>query len=94
MSEGSPQLSSAQRKLLRGQAQRLEPHLHIGKQGLTENVIQFLDELFKRHQLVKIRFEGMDRERQKELVGDIEAALSCAEVGQLGHTASFYRPSA
>jgi RNA-binding protein YhbY len=51
-------LSSAEKKELRGIAQRLKPHVHIGKQGLSETVNAEIETALLKNGLIKIRFEG------------------------------------
>ena len=49
-------LSSSQRKYLRGVAHGLKPVVLIGQKGLTTSVVDALDEALMTHELVKAKF--------------------------------------
>lgn len=83
-------LSSAEKKELRGIAQRLKPHLHIGKQGLSETVSKEIDTALTKNGLIKIRFEA-EREAIKSYCAEIQAKLGCEYIGGVGKTAIFFR---
>ncbi|WP_269539635.1 YhbY family RNA-binding protein [Cerasicoccus fimbriatus] len=86
-------LNSAEKKHLRGVAQRLAAGVHVGKQGLTDTLIAELDQLLKRDELVKVKFV-LDREGIKTAIADIEQRTDSECVGSVGKTAAFYRPKA
>lgn len=83
-------LSSAEKKELRGIAQRLKPHVHIGKQGLTETVLKETETALTKNGLIKIRFEA-ERTVIKEFCVKITEALGCEYCGGVGKTAVFFR---
>ncbi len=83
-------LSSAEKKDLRGLAQRLKPHVHVGKQGLSETVLGEIETALLKNGLIKIRFEG-DRAAVKAYTAEIPAKLGCEYVGGVGKTGIFFR---
>lgn len=83
-------LSSAEKKELRGLAQRLKPHVHVGKHGLTETVLKETDTALTKNGLIKLRFE-LDRVTMKDFCGQISEKLGCEQVGGVGKTAVFFR---
>lgn len=83
-------LSSAEKKELRGIAQRLKPHLHIGKQGLSETVLKEVDTALLKNGLIKIRFET-DRSTSKTYCTEIAEKLDCEYIGGVGKTGIFFR---
>lgn len=85
-------LSSSQRRTLRGLAHHLEPLVQIGRAGLTEAVLESLDEALADHELVKVRFLG-HREHKKALCERVARRLDAALAGTVGHVAIFYRPA-
>ena len=89
MDESKP-LSQAEKKELRGIAQRLKPHVHVGKNGLTDTVIQEIDTALLKNGLIKIRFEG-DRERITEYRKGITGKNACEYVGGVGKVGIFFR---
>ncbi|GHB97701.1 YhbY family RNA-binding protein [Cerasicoccus arenae] len=83
-------LTSAEKKKLRGMAQRLPNHAHVGKLGLTDSLVAELELMLKRQQLVKVKFI-VDRDAMKAVISDIEQRTTCECVGHVGKTAAFYR---
>lgn len=83
-------LSSAEKKELRGISQRLKPHVHIGKQGLSETVVAEINTALTKNGLIKIRFEA-DRAAIKAYCAEIPEKLSCEYIGGVGKVGIFYR---
>ena len=83
-------LTSAEKKELRGIGQRLKPHLHIGKQGLSETVLAEIEITLTKNGLIKIRFEA-ERAAIKTLCAEIPSKLGCEYVGGVGKTGIFFR---
>ncbi|MEM8867426.1 MAG: YhbY family RNA-binding protein [Verrucomicrobiota bacterium] len=83
-------LSSAEKKELRGIAQRLKPHVHIGKHGLAESVIAEIEMALTKNGLIKIRFEA-DRQAIKEASTQIPEKTGCEYVGGIGKVGIFFR---
>ena len=83
-------LSSAEKKELRGIAQRLKPHLHIGKQGLSETVLAEVETALTKNGLIKIRFES-DRSVIQKYSCKIQEKLSCECIACVGKVRVFFR---
>jgi len=83
-------LTSAEKKKLRGMAQRLKQHAHIGKHGLSESVLTEIETALTKNGLIKIRFEG-DREGIKKLCSEIPEKTASEFIGSVGKTAVFFR---
>lgn len=86
-------LTSAEKKQLRGYAQRLKPTLRIGRQGLNCGVFQEIERSFETQDLIKIRFEA-DRDQMKDWIEQIAARTGAECIGSVGKTAAFFRQSA
>ncbi|ACB74018.1 YhbY family RNA-binding protein [Opitutus terrae] len=84
-------LTGAQRTFLRGLGQRLEPALKVGKGGLTPAFYSELQKQLRAHELVKLRFLGVERDERASLCDEIADQGRCVCVGSVGHTALFYR---
>ncbi|MBI2434789.1 MAG: ribosome assembly RNA-binding protein YhbY [Candidatus Hydrogenedentes bacterium] len=84
------ELSSVQRKYLRGQAHHLEPLVLVGKQGVTETLVRSVSQALDAHELIKVRFNEHKPEK-KALVEEICRQTGCAAAGIVGHVAILYR---
>lgn len=87
------ELTSAQRKRLRGLAHDLRPLVQIGKEGLTEAALAHIERELAEHELIKVRFLAL-KEEKREVAREIESRLSAALAGLVGHIAIYYRPHA
>lgn len=83
-------ITGADRKYLRGLAHELKPLVQVGKSGVTEGLIQSVNEVLDQHELVKVRFLEF-KEEKKELAQEIAQKAPCEQVGMIGHIAIFYR---
>ena len=89
------QLSSNQRKFLREKAHDLRPLVSVGKEGVTDNVIQALEDALNAHELIKVRFvaDNKEKERKAEICEQLSQKTGSAVAGRVGHIAIFYRPA-
>ena len=62
----------------------------MGKQGIMLELISFIDQALKYHELIKVKFNDFKTEK-KDLSQEIETQLQCPLVGMIGHVAIFYR---
>jgi RNA-binding protein len=86
-----PRMTSAQRRELKAAAQRLEPIVHVGKQGLTPALIHGVHQALDGRELIKIKFRDFKDER--ETLAAAVASQTGSEVVQIiGHVAVLYRP--
>lgn len=85
------QLTSADRRLLKGKAQLLEPVLKVGHNGVTAAFTTSADTELARHELIKIKFTAF-KEEKHELAEKIAAATNSSLIQTVGHVAVFYRP--
>lgn len=83
-------LTSAEKKELRGLAQRLKSHLHIGKNGLSQTVLAEIETALLKNGLVKIRFET-ERPAIQAHCAEIAEKLGCEYIGGVGKTGIFFR---
>lgn len=71
-------------------AHGIKPLIHVGRRGLTDELLEELSRTLDSHELVKIRFSDF-KDDKKELCAVIEERLSAENVGIIGHNAIFYR---
>jgi RNA-binding protein len=86
----APQLTSRQRKALRGRAHALHSVVIVGHAGVDDRVLRSVDEALTAHELIKVRLHAPEDKR-----GDATAlatATRAALCGLVGHTVILYRP--
>lgn len=86
-------ITSKQRSFLRSMAHSIDPVAYLGKQGLTENVINQIDVCLEARELVKVKLqEGCDL-NAKEVANEIAEKLGAEFVQAIGHKFTLYRES-
>ncbi len=85
-------LTPKQRQHLKGLAHHLDPVVHIGKDGISENVKRQIDSALERHELIKVKLAEsapLDRDAAAAaLPGEVGAFL----VQNIGKVFVLYRP--
>lgn len=84
-----PQLAGFQKRHLRSLAQRLEPVVWVGDEGLSEGVLRALREALAAHELVKVRMRAPADKRAA--AAELAQVAGAALVGLIGHTVILYR---
>ena len=67
--------------------------VRVGKGGLTEAVLQSVEQALRTQELIKIRLDH-DRDERDVLAGKIAEATGAALIMQVGKVAVFYRAKA
>lgn len=84
-------LTSKQRSYLRSLGNEMEPLLIVGKGGVTDNVVQQLDEVLRTRELVKARVLPHTEFDVKE-IGETLSRETVSEIVQIiGRNILFYR---
>jgi RNA-binding protein len=86
----APVLTGAQKRFLRGLAQRLEASVWVGEAGPAPGVLRALDEALGSRELVKVRMRAPADKRS--LAAELARASGAVLVALVGHTAVLYRP--
>ncbi len=86
-------LSTKQIKFLKGLAHHLDPVVQIGKEGITDSVLDTVDRELKNHELIKVKMGQNCPIDKKDAPKEITDAVSCAFVQLIGKTMIFYRPN-
>jgi RNA-binding protein len=86
-------ISGKQRSYLRGLAHDLDPLVHIGKAGLSANVINELDVALENRELVKVKLQEGCEGTPKDLANEVCGQLGAEFVQSIGRKFSIYRPS-
>ena len=86
----APQLTSRQRKALRGRAHALQPVVIVGQAGVDGRVLRSVDEALTAHELIKVRLHRPEDKRGDATT--LASATGAALCGLVGHTVVLYRP--
>lgn len=84
------ELTGAQKKYLRGLAHHLKPVVHVGKNGVTEPVLESIGQALDDHELIKVRLAD-PQGRKKELAEEVAERSGGAWVGLVGNVVTLYR---
>lgn len=89
----SERLTSRQRAHLRSLAHDQDPLIRIGKEGVTEAVVEAIEEAFNTRELVTIRVLDAAPEDERATAEAIVSSLDGVQIVRtIGHTALLYRP--
>jgi len=84
-------INKHQKQYLKGLANTLKPTVQIGKSGLTETVLDSIEDYLTAHEIVKIDVLKSADCDMDELVLDIAAETKSEIVSQLGRKIVYYR---
>ena len=84
-------LTSKKRAELRADAHQLSPLVHVGHQGLTDTLMQTLDDTLRTHELVKVALAKTTDVKPKDASHDMAERLGADVVQTIGRTCTLYR---
>jgi len=86
-------LTSGQKKMLRGLGHHLEPVVYVGKEGLSPALLASLEAALKAHELIKVKI-GQNCPLERNAVGEeLTRTTGAALVQIIGRTVLLYRPN-
>ena len=85
-------LSGSEKRHLKKLAHKLKPLIHVGKNGVTSNLIATIDKALMDHELIKVKFLEYKSER-RELSRAIAEKTGSELLQVIGNTVIFYRES-
>lgn len=86
-------ITTKQRAFLRGLGNALEPVMQIGKDGLTENSIQAIEQLLQARELVKFKVLNNCDDDAKSLANVIAIKVKADVVQAIGKVFILYKKS-
>ncbi|AQP53250.1 RNA-binding protein [Vagococcus penaei] len=86
-------LRGKQKRFLRSEAHHLDPLVQIGKGGLSETLLEQVNELLERRELIKVTLLQNTDEEATEVAEVFETTLHCQVVQIIGRVLVVYRPS-
>jgi RNA-binding protein len=85
-------LPGFQRKYLRGVAHDRKPVVLVGKEGLTDQLIEAVEQALTSHELIKVKLTRP--EDKKAMAGELARRVQAELCGLIGHMVVLYRPHA
>ena len=85
-------LTSKQRRYLKGEAHHLKPVVQVGGRGIVQDVIDKVDMELECHELIKVRVADDDRQARALMAERVVEQTGCALVQTIGKTWIMYRP--
>jgi len=86
-------ITTKQNQHLRKLAHHLNPVVIIGNAGLTDAVMEEIDQALAFHELIKIKINGQDKTARAAMIDDIITKCQAHHAQSIGHVAVFYRTS-
>lgn len=87
------ELTGKQKRFLRSEAHHMNPLVQIGKNGISETLLDQVDELLERRELIKVTLLQNTDEDAKEVAEIFETTLHCDVVQIIGRILVCFRPS-
>ncbi len=84
-------LTGKQRSYLRKLAQELDPVVYIGKEDMTENVLNEMDNLLNTRELIKVKLQEASMLEPKEAANEAAQILNAEFVQAIGRRFVLYR---
>ncbi|HEU4440519.1 MAG TPA: ribosome assembly RNA-binding protein YhbY [Burkholderiales bacterium] len=84
-------MTPAERKALKAKAHKLDPVVHVGAKGITEEVIAEIDRALHAHELIKVRAASLDRDAREEAFGRIAEKTGAQAVQHIGKVFVLFR---
>ena len=84
-------LTSKRRAELRAEAHHLTPLVHVGHQGLSDNIRQSLDDALRTRELVKVQLGKQVDTKPRDAAQELADATASEVVQVIGRTATLYR---
>ena len=86
-------MTSKQRAMLRGMANTLQPILHVGKDGVTDNIVQQAWEALEARELIKGTVLETSPQSAREVIAQLCERTHAEPVQCIGRRFVMYRPA-
>jgi RNA-binding protein len=84
-------MKGKERANLRAEAHHLNPLVHVGHQGVTDTVVQTMDDALRTRELVKVDISRNLEVSPREAANALAAAVNAEVVQVIGRKATLYR---
>lgn len=89
--QSTQKLTSKQTKYLKGLGHHLSPIAMVGKEGITKNVLESVNQVLNAHELIKIKVQNNCPIDRKETAAKLSEVTGASVVQVLGKTILLYR---
>lgn len=86
-------LSNKQVKYLKSLAHKLQPVVSIGQNGVTEPVMNEVEQTLLAHELIKLKIRCDDQDEFQALTREVLSQTNAELVQSIGHTIVLFRSS-
>ena len=86
-------LTGKQRAYLKSLAMEIEPTVYIGKNELTENVLNEIDAYLAAHELVKVKLQESVIANPKDVANEVAQKIDAEYVQAIGRKFVLYKES-
>lgn len=86
-------ITSKQRAYLRSMTNKIEPIVHVGKAGITDNLTEQVDDALEARELVKGSVQENCPLTAKEALSQLCEAVRAEPVQAIGRKFTLYRPN-
>jgi len=86
-------LNNAQIRHLKSLAHPLKPVVIIGEKGVSEAVLQEIENALAAHELIKVKIRAEERADREQMIEAICAATGAAKVQRVGHILTLFKRS-
>ena len=83
-------ISSKERKKLKGHAHSIKPLIIIGKEGVSENTINTINDMIENKELIKIKFNSY-KDQKNLLIKKIESSCNVNIIDQIGNIVILFK---
>ncbi len=84
-------ITTKDRAILKGLSQKLEPVFQIGKNGVTDNVLEQISIALDSHELIKLNVLKNSDYSAKDIINDLAGRLNAEPVLAIGNKIVLYR---
>ncbi len=84
-------LNSKQRAFLRKKASKIDPLMRIGKDGISDNVIQSLEDLFRKREIVKVKLLQNTESEIRDAAEKLSVGVDAEIIHIMGKTIVLYK---
>lgn len=78
-------------KYLKAEAHHLKPIFQIGKEGVSDNLLDGLSKALDAHELVKINVLKTSPQTKDVIIAELKTMLDCEIIDSIGRVITIYR---